>query len=128
MNEESFSQYLAHVAEQTKHSCRGMRKWKPFASMPEQYAGLNHVIEDLEKVEQPLLTADQQEQINYTINQAIHSKKPVHITHYKDGHIVTGLGVITHVNDQKQLLYYIDDVFDMRCDLPLNSIVDIRMN
>ncbi|MEH7510494.1 YolD-like family protein [Priestia megaterium] len=128
MNEDRFSQYLEHIAEQARHSCRGMRKWKPFASMPEQYAGLNHVMEDLHKVERPLLTADQQEQINYTINQAIHSKKSVQITYYKDGHIVTGLGVITHVNDHQQLLYYIDDVFELNCNLPLNSIVDVRFN
>lgn len=128
MNEESFLDYLEHVAGQARHSDRGMRKWKPFASMPEQYAGLNHVMRELDKVEQPLLTADQQEQINHTINRAIHFKKPVQITHYKDGHIVTGLGVITHVSDQRQLLYYIDDVFDMKCDIPLNSIVDIRIN
>lgn len=128
MREESFLDHLEYVAGQAKHSDRGMRKWKPFASMPEQYAGLNRVMGELDKVEQPLLTADQQEQINYTINRAIHFKKPVHITHFKDGHIVIGLGIITHVNDQRQLLYYIDDVFDMKCDLPLCSIVDIRID
>lgn len=128
MNNEQFSRHLIDVARLAQHSDRGMRKWRPFASIPEQYAGLNNVMDALHKVDQPLLTAEQQEQINYAINKAMHSKITVQITHYKDDEIVTGLGVITHVNDHQRELYYIDDVFNMSCSLPLTSIIDIRID
>lgn len=127
MDSEQFSRHLLDVARLAQHSDRGMRKWRPFASIPEQHTGLNNVMNELYKVDQPLLTADQQEQINHTINKAIHFKKPVQITHYKDGKIATGLGVITHVNDRQQTLYYIDEVFNMSCNLPLSSLVDISI-
>ncbi|MFP7737098.1 hypothetical protein ACLHDF_28050 [Priestia aryabhattai] len=35
---------------------RGMKKWRPFASMPEQYIELQEVINKQLEVPQPLLT------------------------------------------------------------------------
>ncbi|MED1407232.1 hypothetical protein P4U07_31755 [Bacillus mycoides] len=34
---------------------RGIEKWAPFASMPEQFAGLHKLIQDQTKVSKPIL-------------------------------------------------------------------------
>ncbi|MED4219488.1 hypothetical protein P4671_26270 [Priestia megaterium] len=45
-----------------------MKKWRPFASMPEQYTGLQEVINKQAEIPQPLLTEEQMEQIHFTFN------------------------------------------------------------
>ncbi|MCU7710242.1 YolD-like family protein [Priestia sp. JV24] len=45
-----------------------MQKWRPFATMPEQYIGLKEVINRQVEVAQPVLTEEQMEQINFTFH------------------------------------------------------------
>ena len=45
---------------------RGMKKWAPYASLPEYEDFLNQMLLEREKVEKPLLFNDQIKQ-NYTI-------------------------------------------------------------
>ena len=66
---------------------RGMKKWRPFASMPEQYIGLQEVINKQLEVAQPLLTEEQMEQINFTLIEALYTNKQVYLTYYKKGFI-----------------------------------------
>lgn len=54
---------------------RGMKKWRPFATMPEQYRGLQEVIKKQSEIPQPFLTEDQMEQINFTLIEALHTHK-----------------------------------------------------
>ncbi|MEB2277688.1 YolD-like family protein [Bacillus sp. ILBB4] len=64
-----------------------MKKWRPFASMPEQYIGLQEVINKQLEVAQPLLTEEQMEQINFTLIEALYTNKQVYLTYYKKGFI-----------------------------------------
>ena len=43
-----------------------MKIWRPFASIPEQYIGLQEVINKQLEVAQSVLTEEQMEQINFT--------------------------------------------------------------
>ncbi|PFP32608.1 hypothetical protein COK03_27555, partial [Priestia megaterium] len=52
---------------------RGMKKWRPFATMPEQYIGLKEMINKQAEVAQPVLTEEQMEQINFTLIEALHT-------------------------------------------------------
>ena len=52
-----------------------MKKWRPFATMPEQYLGLQEIINKQLEVPQPLLTEEQIEQINFTFIEALHTNK-----------------------------------------------------
>ncbi|MEB8771800.1 YolD-like family protein, partial [Bacillus cereus] len=40
-----------------------MVKWQPFASMPEQFAGIREILNDLNKVPKPIVSEDMKEQI-----------------------------------------------------------------
>lgn len=120
--------FLKHVnLKEIKARDRGMRKWRPFASMPEQYAGLNQVLGDLNKVEQPLLTEERYEEISQTIAQALHYDKKVSITYYKNGEIVTGTALINNVNRSNNILTYTDDVFGYKTDLPLHLLINVEL-
>ena len=78
-----------------------MKKWRPFASMPEQYIGLQEVINKQLEVAQPLLTEEQTEQINFTLIEALYTNKQVYLTYYKKGFIqfVDSLGNYLPVTD-----------------------------
>ncbi|MED4298838.1 YolD-like family protein [Priestia megaterium] len=53
-------------------SNRGMKKYRPFASLPEQYIGLQEVINKQLEVPPPLLTEEQMQQINFTLIESLH--------------------------------------------------------
>ncbi|MED4758637.1 YolD-like family protein [Priestia megaterium] len=104
----------------------GMVKWRAFASMPEQYIGLAKVLEEKLKVEQPTLSEDQVEQINQTLSAAIHNQKEVYLTYYKQGHCITDTGRIEHITAHENCFYFIDDVFELKNEIPLAALIDLR--
>src|SRR6185503_4905454 len=98
----------------TMHQHRGMKKWRPFASMPEQYTGLQEVINKQAEVPQPLLTEEQMEQINFTLIEALHTNKQVYLTYYKNGQSITDTGFIQFVDSLGDLFIFIDEVFELK--------------
>ncbi|MEH7411892.1 YolD-like family protein, partial [Priestia megaterium] len=75
-----------------------MKKWRPFATMPEQYIELKEVINKQLEVDQPVLTEEQMEQINFTLIEALHTNKQVYLTYYKKGQCITEKGFIQFVD------------------------------
>lgn len=43
---------------------RDMVKWHPFASMPEQFAGIREILDDLNKVPRAIVSEDMQKLLN----------------------------------------------------------------
>lgn len=121
MNEEALKRI-----RNGQYKDRGMVKWRAFASMPEQYIGLTKVLEEKLKVEQPILSEDQVGQINQTLSEAIHNQKEVYLTYYKQGHCITEIGRIEHINVHKKCFYFIDEVFELRNEMPLTALIDLR--
>src|SRR6478752_5985129 len=93
-----------------KYNDRGMRKWRPFASMPEQYIGLNKVLEGLNKVEKPILSEDHQEQINEILMRTCGTDSKVLLTYFKKGELITETCSIDSINVHTKALYFIDEV------------------
>jgi len=105
---------------------RGMKKWRPFASMPEQYTGLQEVINKQVEVPQPLLTEEQMEQINFTLIEALHTNKQVYLTYYKNGQHMTDTGFIQFVDSLGDQFIFIDEVFELKNKMRLSKLIDVR--
>ncbi|QSX24155.1 YolD-like family protein [Priestia megaterium] len=103
-----------------------MKKWRPFASMPEQHIGLQEVINKQLEVPQPLLTEEQMEQINFILNEALHTNKQVYLTYYKNGQRITETGFIQFVDSLGDLFIYIDEVFELKNKMRLSELIDVR--
>ena len=103
---------------------RGMRKWRPFASIPEQYIGLKKVFDELNKVDKPLLSEEQQEEINEALGEALHSRRTIQLTHYKNGHCDTEPGEIVAVDVNSKTFMFID-LFGFKNKMELENIVAI---
>lgn len=113
-------------AKEGKLRDRGMVKWEPFRSITEQWTGLHNVMEDLNKIEKPVLSDDQLEEINQVLAEALQNKKEVYLTYYKNGQCITETCKIHMINLHNKNLYYIDDVFEFKNELPLSEVLDIR--
>ena len=119
--------YLNHIdLERIKKSDRGMVKWEPFRSITEQWTGLHNVMEDLNKIDKPVLSDDQLEEINQVLAEALQNKREVYLTYFKNGQCITETCKIHMINLHNKNLYYIDDVFEFKNELPLSEVLDIR--
>jgi hypothetical protein len=105
---------------------RGMKKWHPFATMPEQYIGLQEVIKRQLEVPQPILTKEQMEQINFTLIEALHINKQVYLTYYKNGQRITETGFIQFVDSLGNLFIFINEVFELKNKMRLSELIDVR--
>ncbi|MDE8674662.1 YolD-like family protein [Priestia megaterium] len=106
---------------------RGMKKWRPFATMPEQYIGLKEMMNKQAEVAQPVLTEEQMEQINFTLIEALHTNNQVYLTYYKKGQCLTETGFIQFVDSLGDVFIFIDEVFELKNKMRLSELVDVRM-
>ncbi|MCM3186539.1 YolD-like family protein [Priestia megaterium] len=106
---------------------RGMKKWRPFATVPEQYIGLKEIINKQLEVAQPVLTEEQMEQMNFTLIEALHTNKQVYLTYYKKGQCITEKGLIQFVDSLGNLFVFIDEVFELKNKMSLSELIDVRL-
>ncbi|MGG1217186.1 YolD-like family protein [Priestia endophytica] len=104
---------------------RGMKKWRAFVTMPEQYIGLQNIINKQLEISKSHLTEEQMEQMNYILLEALHTLKTVHITYYKDGRHITKAGVIEFVDSSKDLFVLINEVEEGRNKVRLSDLIDV---
>ncbi len=65
------------LKEEKEMEHRGMKKWRPFATMSEPYIGLKEIINRQVEVAQPVLIGEQMEQMNFTLMEALNTNKQV---------------------------------------------------
>ncbi|WP_176586193.1 YolD-like family protein [Priestia megaterium] len=103
-----------------------MKKWRPFATMPEQYIGLQEIINKQVEVTQPVLTEEQMEQINFTLIEALHTNKQVYLTYYKGGQCIKETGFIQFVDSLGELFVFTDDIFELKNKMGLSELIDVQ--
>lgn len=64
---------------------RGMIKWAPFATMPEQFENVTKMVDEQTKIVRPELSDDRIEEMNFILAEALHEKRPVKVEYYYDG-------------------------------------------
>jgi YolD-like protein len=77
---------------------RGMVKWQPFASLPEQAGYIQSLLYDLNKIEKPQLSDDQLEELNRKLNEFFQNKEWIKMSYFYDGYVYLVEGVIQKVD------------------------------
>ncbi|WP_210126474.1 MULTISPECIES: YolD-like family protein [unclassified Staphylococcus] len=103
---------------------RGMVKWQPFKTMPEQYERLEQYVEDQNKIDKPLLSDDQLYELNETLMFKMLNDPEVIISYYESGYIKKIEGYIRKVDDYEQMLYLYEGNGLSR--ISLKDIVEIK--
>lgn len=77
---------------------RGMVKWQPFASMPEQFVCIKEMIQEQTKVPRPILTQDAKEMIENKMLCSFLGEEEVLLTYYKDGYLYKNYITVVNIN------------------------------
>ena len=100
-------------------------KWQPFASMPEQFAGIREISAELNKVSKPYITQDTKERIEQEIIQSLHEEKEILISYYRDGFIHDEYITVINIDVQNKTVYY-TDAFGLQTRLKFDEFVNIN--
>lgn len=104
---------------------RGMVKWQPFASLPEQANYINQLVYDMNKVERPILSEDQLNELNEKLFRYFENKEMISLEYYHDGYIYLVEGVIIKIEPIKQLIMIENN--GKRAKFSIASIVNIEL-
>ncbi|HBC4212660.1 TPA: YolD-like family protein [Staphylococcus aureus] len=66
---------------------RGMIKWAPFATLPEQFETIQQYIIDQNKITRPVLSDDQLAELNIQLHEALQYAQPVEVKFYNNGFV-----------------------------------------
>ncbi|HDG9438798.1 TPA: YolD-like family protein [Staphylococcus aureus] len=66
---------------------RGMIKWPPFATLPEQFETIQQYIIDQNKITRPVLSDDQLAELNIRLHEALQYAQPVEVKFYNNGFV-----------------------------------------
>ncbi|HDK9199741.1 TPA: YolD-like family protein [Staphylococcus aureus] len=66
---------------------RGMIKWAPFATLPEQFETIQQYIIDQNKITRPVLSDDQSAELNIRLHEALQYAQPVEVKFYNNGFV-----------------------------------------
>ncbi|HHO6620365.1 TPA: YolD-like family protein [Staphylococcus aureus] len=66
---------------------RGMIKWAPFATLPEQFETIQQYIIDQNKITRPVLSDDQLAELNIRLHEALQYAQPVEVKFYSNGFV-----------------------------------------
>ncbi|PZH93349.1 YolD-like family protein [Staphylococcus aureus] len=66
---------------------RGMIKWAPFATLPEQFETIQQNIIDQNKITRPVLSDDQLAELNIRLHEALQYAQPVEVKFYNNGFV-----------------------------------------
>lgn len=66
---------------------RGMIKWAPFATLPEQFETIQQYIIDQNKITRLVLSDDQLAELNIRLHEALQYAQPVEVKFYNNGFV-----------------------------------------
>lgn len=104
---------------------RGMIKWAPFATLPEQFETIQQYIIDQNKITRPVLSDDQLAELNIRLHEALQYAQPVEVKFYNNGFVDSVRLTIYRIdainyeidgyvyNQQQRQKIYIFDILDI---------------
>lgn len=104
---------------------RGMIKWQPFASMPEQFAGIRFIIKESTKVPRPIMTQDVQERIENRLLTSLLVEEEILITYYEDGYVCTNYYTVVDI-DPLEKIVICTDAFRHKNTFKFIDIIDVN--
>lgn len=103
---------------------RGMVKWAPFATIPEQHERLNQFKQDQNKIEKPILSDDQLNELNDTLILKMFHEPNIEVSYFEDGYIQSIEGYIHKVDVHTKLLHLYEGTGLSKINL--KDIVEIK--
>lgn len=84
---------------------RKMMKWLPFNALLEQGDYINDLLQGRERIERPVLSPDQQDELNYTLETAFLFGHEVCVSYYENHRIKSATGTIGRTDLYNKLIF-----------------------
>ncbi|MED1115063.1 YolD-like family protein [Bacillus paramycoides] len=104
---------------------RGMVKWQPFASMPEQFVDIREIIKENTKVPRPVLTQDAQERIENQLLTSLLVEEEIMITYYENGYVLTSYMTVVDIDPLEKKVIF-TDAFRHKNTIKFLNIIDVE--
>lgn len=105
---------------------RGIKKWQPFKSLTIQYEMLDQYIEDQNKIDMPLLSQEQLEEINDKVNYKIESNVVSEISYWKNGYIYSMQCYIKKVDEINGVMIIMKGSSNSIEQITLSNIISVE--
>lgn len=93
--------------------------------MPEQFAGIREILNDLSKIPKPIISEDMQEQIERSLIHSMQSKEEVSISYYRDGMVHDMYINVLHIEPMLKTVYC-TDAFGLNTEFKFDELVSIN--
>lgn len=107
-------------------SGRGIVKWQPFKTMPQQYEILEQHIEDQNKMDMPLLSDEQLQDINENVSYKINKNIVAEVNYWQDGYIYSIQCNIKKVDEIEGVMIVTREIEKNNISIPLNNIIFVK--
>ena len=104
---------------------RGIVKWNAFKTIPQQYEILEQHIEDQNKINMPLLSDDQLQEINEKVSSKISKNILTDLDYWKDGYIYSIQCYINKIDEFNGFMIITNSNSNNKLKIPLSSIVSV---
>lgn len=104
---------------------RGIVKWAPFATLPEQFERLKQAEQTQNKQAQPVLSEDQLYELNYMLHLKLSTQTLGTLQYWSDGEIHTLKGYILSIHSQNRTLTMTNKQKTTQVSIPLHQIYRI---
>ncbi|QWU45764.1 YolD-like family protein [Bacillus sp. NP247] len=104
---------------------RGMVKWQPFASMPEQFAVIKEMIQEQTKVSRPVLTQDAKEVLENKLLTSFLGEEEILLTYYKDGYLYKNYITVININPLSETITC-TDVFHNKRRFKFGDVIEVN--
>lgn len=105
---------------------RGIVKWNAFKTIPQQYEILEQHIEDQNKINMPLLSDDQLQEINEKVQYKMKNHIVSDVSYWKNGYISTLQCYISNVDTLECIMLVTSENGKDKIKIPLNYIVSVE--
>jgi len=84
---------------------RKMMKWMPFNALLEQGDYINDLLHGRERIEMPVLSSDQEAELNYKLETAYLFQHTILVSYYENHKIHTTQGTISRIDVYNKLIF-----------------------
>ena len=84
---------------------RKMMKWMPFNALLEQGDYINDLLHGRERIDQPVLSPDQEAELNYKLDMAYLFRHEIEVSYYESHKIKTITSIITRTDLHNKLVF-----------------------
>ncbi|MCI2068802.1 MAG: YolD-like family protein [Bacilli bacterium] len=100
---------------------RGMKKWRPFAALPQYKDYYKDMLEERKKVPKPLISEDQAEEIGMVLGKLVKGDR-ISLSYFNNGRILSYEGEFIKLDIASRLL------FASELSLSFDNLLKIRQN